>query len=74
MDDNGKAWEKIVKWFGYKLHLIVDATYELPVTFKVTKASASDITEGHELLHQMQERQPEILKTAETMAADRGYD
>lgn len=47
---------------------------ELPVTFKVTKASASDITEGHELLHQMQERQPEILKTAETMAADRGYD
>lgn len=74
VDDNGKAWEKIVKWFGYKLHLIVDATYELPVTFKVTKASASDITEGHELLHQMQERQPEILKTAETMAADRGYD
>lgn len=26
VDDNGKAWEKIVKWFGYKLHLIVDAT------------------------------------------------
>lgn len=24
--ENGKTWEKIVKWFGYKLHLIVDAT------------------------------------------------
>lgn len=67
-------WEKIVTWFGYKLHLVVDATYELPVAFKVTKASASDITEGHALLEQMQERQPEILQTAATLAADRGYD
>lgn len=74
VDKNGKPWEKIVQWFGYKLHLVVDATYELPVTFKVTKASASDITEGHKLLEQMEEKQPELLETAETMAADRGYD
>ena len=72
--EDGTLWEKIVRWFGYKLHLIVDATYELPVMFSVTKASASDIAEGHALLHQMQQRQPEILKTAETLAADRGYD
>lgn len=72
--EDGKPWDKIVKWFGYKLHLIVDATYELPVAFKVTKASASDITEGHELLKQMENRQPEMLKSAETLAADRGYD
>jgi hypothetical protein len=71
---DGKVWEKIVKWFGYKLHLVVDATYELPVTFKVTKASASDITEGHALLEQMEQRQPEILKIAETLAGDKGYD
>jgi len=37
---DGSLWEKIVKWFGYKLHLVVDATYELPVAYKVTKASA----------------------------------
>lgn len=74
VNEQGKAWEKIVTWFGYKLHLVVDATYELPVTFKVTKASASDITEGHKLLKQMDEKQPQILETAETMAADRGYD
>ncbi|CCQ95165.1 hypothetical protein CULT_2320014 [[Clostridium] ultunense Esp] len=53
--------------------MIVDTTYELPVAFKVTKASASDIAGGHALLDQMQERQPEILKSAETLAADRGF-
>jgi hypothetical protein len=72
--EDGKPWEKIVKWFGYKLHLLVDATYEMPVAFKVTKASASDITEGHALLEQVQQRQPDLLKAAETLAADRGYD
>ena len=71
---DGKLWEKIVKWFGYKLHLVVDATYELPMTFKVTKASASDITEGHALLTQIEQKQPEILKIAETLAGDKGYD
>jgi len=25
--DDGTAWQKVVKWFGYKLHLIVDADY-----------------------------------------------
>lgn len=56
------------------MHLVVDATYELPVAFKVTKASASDITEGHALLEQLEQRQPEILQTAETLAGDKGYD
>ncbi len=28
---DGTLWEKIVSWFGYKLHLVVDAVYELPV-------------------------------------------
>nr|WP_235612866.1 transposase [Moorella sp. Hama-1] len=49
-------------------------TAELPVAFKVTKASAADITQGHALLDQMQERQPETLEVAETLTADRGYD
>ena len=71
---DGSLWEKIVKWFGYKLHLVVEATHELPVVYKVTKASASDAKEGHALLEQMEKRQPEILRTAETLAADKGYD
>ncbi|KXG43945.1 transposase [Tepidibacillus decaturensis] len=72
--EDGKPWEKIVKWFGYKLHLIVDATYELPVLFSLTKASEPDINEAHRLMKRMEEEQPALLETAETMAADKGYD
>jgi hypothetical protein len=50
--EDGTLWEKIVKWFGYKLHLIVDTTYELPVKFSVTKASEPDINEAHRMIDQ----------------------
>lgn len=71
---DGNTWEKITKWFGYKLHLIVDATYELPVSYTVTNASTSDIKEGYELVKNLNQKQPAILETAETLTADRGYD
>ncbi len=71
---DGKPWEKIKNWFGYKLHLIVDATYELPVAYTLTKASTSDVKEGHKLIEVLSEKQPEIIQVCETMAADRGYD
>ena len=29
-------------WFGYLLHLVVDATYEVPLVFEVTKASTGE--------------------------------
>ena len=64
----------MVKWFGYKLHLVVDTTYELPVAYKVTKASASDTRGGHALLEQLKEKQPKILQITETWTADKGYD
>lgn len=35
-DENGKAWEKVKYWFGFRLHLIVDANYELPVAYNST--------------------------------------
>jgi len=72
--EDGTLWKKIVKWFGYKLHLIVDATYELPVMFSVTKASEPDINEAHRMLMQMEKKQPDVLEAAETMAADKAYD
>jgi hypothetical protein len=46
---DGSVWKKVKTWFGYKLHLIVDAKYELPVAFSVTKASRSEVREGHVL-------------------------
>lgn len=71
---DGSLWEKVVKWFGYKLHLIVDTRYELPVAFSVTKAGVPDITGGKALLQQVAERQPKVLERAKLMSADKGYD
>src|SRR5690625_1574594 len=54
--EDGTLWQKIVKWFGYKLHLIVDSAYELPVAYSVTKASVPDINEAHNLLGKIEEK------------------
>jgi hypothetical protein len=72
--EDGTAWEKIVKWFGYKLHLIVDSNYELPIAYSVTKASEPDINEAHRMIDRLYEERPEILESCETLEADRGYD
>lgn len=72
--EDGTAWEKVKSWFGYKLHLIVDATYELPVAFQVTKASKAENVEAHKMLGEMAEKQPEILATCERFLGDKGYD
>ena len=41
------AYEKTMSWFGYKLHLIVDANYELPVAFRVTGVEERDKGGAH---------------------------
>jgi len=71
---DGTVWEKIVKWFGYKLHIVVDANYELPVAYSVTRASVPDINEAHKLINQMEQKQPNIVERAKMLAADKGYD
>jgi hypothetical protein len=55
---DGSVWEKTMSWFGYKLHLIVDANYELPVAFRVTQASRSEIKEARTLVDEMALRLP----------------
>lgn len=71
---DGTWWGKVISWFGYKLHLVVDAVYELPVNFSVTKASASDVKEGHKLVDRMAVQQPEIMSRCEFFIGDKGYD
>ena len=68
------AWQRVVGWFGYKLHLVVDASYELPVEFEVAPASSSDIRKGHELVDKLEKDHPDILDGCEVLLADRGYD
>lgn len=74
LDNNGKKWEKIVTWFGYKLHLIVDAVYELPIAFEITKASHAELPEMKNLIKKVAKNNPEIMKRCEVFTADRGYD
>ena len=71
---DGTLWEKTSYWFGYKLHLIVDAVYELPVAMDVTKASASDITVGHKLIKDLAKESPGILKKCDYFTGDKAYD
>lgn len=70
----GKLWKKITSWFGYKLHLIVDSTYELPIAYSVTKASRSEVKEAHQLLNHLERNQEQILDVCEQCSGDRGYD
>jgi hypothetical protein len=72
--EDGTAWEKIVKWFGYKLHLLVDSRYELPLAFELTKASCADAPELLPLIEQHEEQHPEIAARADELSADKGYD
>lgn len=72
--EDGTMWEKIISWFGYRLHLIVESNYELPVAFSVTKASCAEGPQAHALLDEMEITQPEILERCKHLSADRGYD
>lgn len=74
MDKNGNAWEKIKSWFGFKIHLIVDADYELPVAFEVTKASLGEQPVMHKLFESLYEKHPQIIETCEHAMGDKGYD
>lgn len=68
---DGSIWEKIASWFGYKLHLLVDTKYELPVGYIVTRAAKHDI---EELLPMVEDAKQKHFKKIETLAGDKAYD
>ena len=72
--EDGSVWEKVVTWFGFKLHLLVDAAYELPVAYEVTKASASDLTTGKQMLQDLADHRPQVLAEAKYLLGDKAYD
>lgn len=72
--NDGSAWEKVVSCFGFKVHLLVDAVYELPVAYQVTDAAASDITEGRKLIENLENHRPEVLDKCQYLMGDKGYD
>lgn len=72
--EDGTLWEKVKSWFGYKLHLVIDATYELPVAFSLTKASGAESPQAHQLLEGIANKHPDILQSCKIFLGDRGYD
>jgi len=72
--EDGTPWEKIKRWFGYKLHLIVDTDYELPVAYELTRASRSDCPQMLPLVEQLAQRHPALLEQTEYLSGDKGYD
>ncbi|NQT74465.1 MAG: transposase [Chloroflexi bacterium] len=67
-EGNGKYW-----WAGYKLHLMGDAKYEIPLMSIVTPANESDTRLLIPLLKKAAEKLGDDFQPKYTLA-DRGYD
>lgn len=59
-------------WFGYKLHLLVDAKYEIPIAALLTPANEADTTQLKPLLEKRDELLPD--RPLELCVTDTGYD
>lgn len=70
----GEVVTKTTKRFGFRLHLLVDATYEMPVAFSLTPAADSEKTVAKEMLSDLQADHPDRVATADYLLGDRGYD
>jgi len=73
-DKDEKTYVTIKSWFGYRMHLIVDAKYELPVAYEVTKASCSEQVVMSEMIAKLSKTHESITKKCHIFTADRGYD
>lgn len=71
---NGEIITKTKKWFGFRLHLIADATYELPVSFEVTKASTGEPTVAKDMVTKMRISHKDRMEKCKYFLGDKGYD
>jgi hypothetical protein len=70
-DDDGKV-VKVVEWFGYKLHLLVDVRHELALAYRITEPAVGDNQVIGSLLEQARGNVPagRIQSLAYDKAAD----
>ena len=57
-DDEGKL-TKVVEWFGFKLHLLVDVKHEVVLSYEITDTKAGDGETLPVLLDQAKANLPE---------------
>jgi hypothetical protein len=72
--EDGSVVERVKRWFGYKLHLLVDVDYEMPVAYRVTRASANDSPVLGELLEDVESKHEAVLERAQFLSMDKAYD
>jgi hypothetical protein len=70
-DEHGTV-VKVVEWFGYKLHQVVDVRHEVPLAYRVTGTQAGDNELVPALLEQAQANLPP--DRIETFAYDKAAD
>jgi hypothetical protein len=70
-DDQGTV-TKVVEWFGYKLHLLVDATHEVVLGYHISDTKAGDNECIGELVEQAQANLPP--GRIKTLAYDKAAD
>ena len=64
----------VKSWFGYGLHLIADTRYEVPVAYRVTSASGSEVEQLEAMVDEVFERSPGLAERCRDFSADRGLD
>ena len=70
-DDEGRV-VKVVEWFGYKLHLLVDVRHEVALAYDISDTKAGDNERIEALVAQAQANLPE--GRLETLAYDKAAD
>jgi hypothetical protein len=70
-DDAGTV-TRVVEWFGYKLHLLVDVTHEVVLSYRITDTKAGDNELIESLVEQAEGNLPE--ERIETLAYDKAAD
>jgi hypothetical protein len=70
-DEQGRV-VKVVEWFGYKLHLLVDVRHEVSLAYDITDTKAGDNERVAALVKQAQANLPE--GRIQTLAYDKAAD
>ncbi len=70
-DDKGVTKVKRTKFFGFRVHILGDTNYELPIEYTVTKAS---VGERSQLKKHLEMLPTELTEKIKTLSADKGYD
>lgn len=73
-DRDGRKVKVQKRWHGFKVHLLADSKYELPLAYTITRASVNDSPELLRLIKKTDRRHSDIINGCRYLQADRGYD